>query len=47
MITNLDRLQIMKSLARKDTIMPKPMITLDKKKERNKKACRLKNNEDI
>lgn len=41
-ITNLDRLNIVKRLARKDTIMPKPMITTDKKKKENKTACRGK-----
>lgn len=41
-ITNLDRLQIAKKISRETNIMPKPMVTLDKKKNANKKACRTK-----
>lgn len=45
-ITNEDRLKMAKKISRETNIMPKPMITTDKKKEANKKACRIKNNND-
>lgn len=41
-ITNIDRLQMAKKISRETNIMPKPMITTDKKKQANKKACRQK-----
>lgn len=45
-ITNQDRLKIAKKISRETNIMPKPMITTDKKKRANKTACRKKPNID-
>lgn len=45
-ITNLDRLKMAKKISRENNIMPKPMVTLDKKKLANKKACRTKLDND-
>lgn len=42
-ITNRDRLKMAMKVSRDTNIMPKPMITTDKKKEANKQACRQKN----
>lgn len=39
-ITNMDRLKMAKKVSRDTNIMPKPMVTTDKKKKANKKACR-------
>lgn len=41
-ITNIDRLQMAKKISRDTNLMPKPMITTDKKKKANKNACRKK-----
>jgi hypothetical protein len=41
-ITNLDRLKMAKKVSRETNIMPKPMVTTDKKKKQNKLACRKK-----
>lgn len=41
-ITNMDRLKMAKKVSRETNIMPKPMITTDKKKKENKNACRQK-----
>lgn len=41
-ITNLDRLKMFKKIKRETEIMPKPMVTTDKKKKENKLACRKK-----
>lgn len=41
-ITNMDRLKMAKKVSRETNIMPKPMVTTDKKKKANKKACREK-----
>lgn len=41
-ITNMDRLKMLKKVSRETNIMPKPMITTDKKKKANKLACRKK-----
>jgi hypothetical protein len=41
-ITNMDRLKALKAVQREICQMPKPMVTKDKKKEANKKACRGK-----
>jgi len=45
-ITNKDRLKMAKKVSRETNIMPKPMITSDKKKKANKLACRKKNEND-
>ena len=45
-ITNLDRLKIAKKISRETNIMPKPILTTDKKKKENKLACRKKINID-
>jgi hypothetical protein len=39
-ITNLDRLRMVKAAKRIAEVMPKPVVTLDRKKEQSKKACR-------
>jgi hypothetical protein len=39
-ITNMDRLKAMMANQRETCFMPKPMITKDKRKESNKRACR-------
>jgi hypothetical protein len=41
-ITNMDRLKMAKKISRETNIMPKPMVTTDKKKKENKNACRVK-----
>jgi hypothetical protein len=41
-ITNIDRLKWAKKISRETNIMPKPMITTNKKKKANKEACRKK-----
>lgn len=41
-ITNMDRLKMAKKISRETNIMPKPMVTTDKKKKKNKTACRTK-----
>lgn len=41
-ITNMDMLKAMKAHQRETTHMPKPMVTKDRKKEANKRACRGK-----
>ena len=41
-ITNMDRLKMAKKISRETNIMPKPMVTTDKKKQQNKNACRVK-----
>lgn len=41
-ITNMDRLQMAKKISRESNFMPKPMVTIDRKKEANKKECRTK-----
>lgn len=41
-ITNMDRLKMAKKVSRETNIMPKPMITTDRKKKASKKACRGK-----
>ncbi len=38
----MDRLKMAKKVSRETNIMPKPMITIDKKKKANKRACRKK-----
>ena len=45
-ITNRDRLKMAKKAMRETTHPVKPMVTTDKKKEANKKACRKKNDFD-
>lgn len=39
----MDRLKMAKKVSRETNIMPKPMVTTDKKKEANKRACRTRN----
>jgi hypothetical protein len=46
MITNLQRLKMMKKVMRETTHPVKPMIVTDKKKKANKRACRVKPNID-
>jgi hypothetical protein len=41
-ITNMDRLKMAKKISRETNIMPKPMVTTDRKKKANKIACRKK-----
>ncbi len=41
-ITNMDRLQMAKKISRETNVMPKPMVTVDRKKQANKKECRKK-----
>jgi len=41
-ITNMDRLKMAKKVSRETNLMPKPMVTTDKKKKANKIACRKK-----
>lgn len=41
-ITNMDRLKMAKKVSRETNLMPKPMVITDKKKQKNKKACREK-----
>lgn len=41
-ITNLDRLKMAKKVSRETNRMPKPMVTTDKKKQKNKMTCRTK-----
>lgn len=38
----MDFLRMAKKASRETNHMPKPMVTTDKKKEKNKKACRQK-----
>lgn len=47
-ITNIDRLKMHRKAMRETTIMPKPMVTIDKKKQANKNICRnFKNKRNI
>jgi hypothetical protein len=45
-ITQAMRLKWAKKISRETNIMPKPMITTDKKKKANKEACRKKIKEE-
>jgi hypothetical protein len=41
-ITNIDRLKMHRKAMRETTVMPKPMVTTDKKKKADKNFCKKK-----
>ena len=41
-ITTMDTLRAVKAINRETQHMPKKMVTVDKRKEKNKKACRVR-----